>query len=308
MALPILPYVPQSASAVSIEVQRLAQDHVMRTMAPHGHMFFELIVVIAGNGRHIVDGLDHEALAGTVFVLPPGSIHDLRSFASADGWAILFQTDSVDPDSPHGLAPIDNLPVGLLFDLFRQPVLQMLRPIQLDALSLAQVTGLIGRMHDELNGRQEGYVHAARAALQLLLVTLARNAPWLGAGAPNTMQQADLVSTVFADIDRHFRGASLLSQASSRLGFSGGYLTTKLRRLTGRTYGEWVIERRMIEARRLLATTQMSVADIAQALGYAEVESFIRRFRLHHEFTPSAWRERSRTPTPRESEIRTVKT
>ncbi len=204
----------------------------MRSMAPHGHLFFELIVVTSGNGRHIVDGLDHEAVAGTVFVLPPGSIHDLRSFADADGWAILFQTDSVDPDSPHGLAPIDNLPVGLLFDLFRQPVLQMLRPIQLDAASLAQVTGLIGRMHDELNVRQEGYAHAARAALQLLLVTLARTAPWL----------------------------------------------------------------------------EMSVADIAQALGYAEVESFIRRFRLHHEFTPSAWRERSRTPVPRESEFRTVKT
>lgn len=294
----ILPYVPQSASSISVEVQRLSENPVMRRMAPHGHVFFELIVITSGRGRHTVDGVDHEAAQGTVFVLPPGSIHDLRGLADADGWAILFQADSIDQSRSHGLAPMEDLPLGMLFDLFRQPVLHTQQSLRLDSDSLAQATSLIDRMHDELNTRKEGYAPAVRAALQLLLVTLARCAPWLEASPANSAQKQNLVSVVFADIDQNFRDAPLLQQASSRLGLSSGYLTTKLRQLTGRTYGEWVIERRMIEARRLLTTTQMNLGEIAQDLGYAEIESFIRRFRAHHGLSPAAWKKRARNPQP----------
>ena len=50
----------------------------------------------------------------------------------------------------------------------------------------------------------------------------------------------------------------------------------------------------MIESRRLLSATDFSIAEVAQAVGYVEVESFIRRFRARHGLTPASWREATR--------------
>lgn len=299
--LQMLTYVPGSASAVSIEVQGLSQSRHMKRMEPHAHMFFELVLVKSGRGRHVVDGLDHEAEPGMVFVLPPGSVHDMRAMEDVDGWSILFEADGIDAGLSLGLTPIDALPGGFMFDLFRQPVLQMTRPIRLDSMELASFGARIEQLSRELVARHPGYEHAARATLQLLLIDLTRLAPWLQGRTGTSTAPTDLVSRAFTDIDQHFREPSALTQAGARLGYSVGHLTTRLRQLTGRTYGEWVIERRMIESRRLLSATDHAIGGIAEALGYVEVESFIRRFRARHGITPSAWRDGARAVHPPKS-------
>ncbi len=292
MSIPVYPYVPRSASAAPLEIHRLAGETEARALLPHAHLFFELILITAAGGRIAIDGLNYEAHRGSAFVLAPGSVHDLRRLGDADGWAILFQPDTLDASTARGLTPLAGLPQDTLFDLFRQPLLQMLRPISLGSAT-EHADALVARMHDELRTREPGYVHAVRAALQWLLVTVARCAPLLETARPGVSAAEDLASLVFADIDRHYLGAASLADAASRLGFNEGYLTTRLRKLTGRTYREWVIERRMIEARQMLATTDLAVAAIAQRLRYVEVESFIRRFRARHGITPSAWRRRA---------------
>ena len=46
----------------------------------------------------------------------------------------------------------------------------------------------------------------------------------------------------------------------------------------------------MQEARRLLADSDLTVAEIAGRVGYREVGYFIRRFRTAHGVPPAAWR------------------
>lgn len=297
LPLRMLTYMAETASAVAIDVQDLARNYHMKAMEPHAHMFFEVVIVKSGLGRHVVDGMGHEAEAGVVFVLPPGSVHDMRAMTDVEGWSILFEADGIDATVSLGLTPIDDLPRGFMFDLFRQPVLQMTRPIRLDPAKLQSFGARIEQLKEELATKAPGYEHAARATLQLLLIDLARRAPWLQTPVDRPRTPPDLISRAFADIDHHFREPSALAGAASRLGYSKGHLTTRLRELTGRTYGDWVIERRMIESRRLLSATDLSIGDVAQALGYVEVESFIRRFRVRHGLTPASWRETTRQTT-----------
>ena len=53
---------------------------------------------------------------------------------------------------------------------------------------------------------------------------------------------------------------------------------------------QWITERRMQEARRLLADTDLTVAEIAGRVGYREAGYFIRRFRTAHGVPPATWR------------------
>jgi AraC-like DNA-binding protein len=63
-----------------------------------------------------------------------------------------------------------------------------------------------------------------------------------------------------------------------------------VRRRTGRTVGDWIIERRMTEARRLLSDTRLTIAEIARRVGISDPGYFSRQFRRTHGVSPRKWR------------------
>src|ERR687889_750378 len=78
-----------------------------------------------------------------------------------------------------------------------------------------------------------------------------------------------------------------------------GHLTTVVRRKTGRTVQQWITERRMQQARVLLAETDLTVAALARRVGYPDVSYFIKRFRADHGMTPAQWRHAAPPNRPR---------
>ena len=72
-----------------------------------------------------------------------------------------------------------------------------------------------------------------------------------------------------------------------------GHLTTVVRRRTGRTVQEWIIERRMAEARSLLADTDLPVGEVARRVGMPDPGYFSRLFRRTHGASPREWRGRA---------------
>lgn len=61
----------------------------------------------------------------------------------------------------------------------------------------------------------------------------------------------------------------------------------------GRSAGSEIARRRLALAQKLLSTTDMSLADIADKCGYCHASFFIRTFRNATGLTPAAWRRKS---------------
>jgi AraC-like DNA-binding protein len=81
---------------------------------------------------------------------------------------------------------------------------------------------------------------------------------------------------------------------AATVNLSSGHLTTVIRERTGRTVVEWIAERRMAEARRLLVETDESVENVGTRVGYDDPTYFARRFRRAHGTTPAVWRSANR--------------
>ncbi len=307
MDFPIFPFAPRSPLAIPVEVQRLTADNPIRRIPPHGHLFFELIMITDGAGLIMVDGSVHTALPGCVFMIAPGMPHDARGLATAAGWTVMFTAAGATPSPLPGLALFEDAPAGLVFDPFRRTASRAGAPLILAAADMAALVALIERMETELTTRPAGYDIAVRAALNLAMVQLGRAATAPPDTPPTTPPDAapqgrDLLARVFEDIDLHFAADASLAAGARRLGIAPAHLTTRIRRLTGKTYGGWVIERRMIEARHLLATTPRSLAAIAATVGYRDTESFIRRFRARHGLPPAQWRSQARGAAPEQEQ------
>ncbi|BBD58984.1 two-component response regulator [Nostoc sp. HK-01] len=99
---------------------------------------------------------------------------------------------------------------------------------------------------------------------------------------------------VFDFIEAYFRQGITLCDVAEAVGYSPAYLTNRVAKQTGETVNNWIVKRRMVEARSLLQNTDETVEQIAKLLGYQHVCHFSRQFRQHHNLPPHAWRLCSR--------------
>ncbi|MEB3210249.1 MAG: DNA-binding response regulator [Leptolyngbyaceae bacterium] len=95
---------------------------------------------------------------------------------------------------------------------------------------------------------------------------------------------------VFRFIETHYQQSINLRDVAQVAGYSPAYLTNLVQAQTGRTVKQWIIERRMEQARMMLLNTAKPVKQVAEAVGYADVGYFVRQFRQVHGMPPQSWR------------------
>jgi len=91
-------------------------------------------------------------------------------------------------------------------------------------------------------------------------------------------------------VDRHHAAKIPLKDIFSRA----------FKKATGTTYQEYLTGRRVEEARKLLKESSRTVTEIANAVGYSDINNLIRNFKKHTGFTPSEFRncrDRSKFPS-----------
>jgi len=140
----------------------------------------------------------------------------------------------------------------------------------------------VAALERELASRDEGFREAVIAYASLLLIELRRKVAVEGTHPE--------LRRVFDEIEAGFRRSLSLRDVAARVGLSSGYLTTVVRRRTGRTVQQWITERRLVEARRLLAETSKPVGIVGREVGWPDPAYFSRVFRSAVGVTPRQWR------------------
>lgn len=102
------------------------------------------------------------------------------------------------------------------------------------------------------------------------------------------------LTEVFEFIELNYCQNIKLKEVAQAVGYSPAYLTDLVRRLTGKTVNNWIIERRIAQASTLLLNTNYSIEEIALKVGYQNINHFYCQFRDYYKITPRAWREQQR--------------
>ena len=252
----------------------------------HAHDFLVLLYVEAGDGLLDVDGRRWSLSCGDAVVIAPRAVVTPGPTGSADAmdaWVVFFPSDAVDPHDPGALASWRTHP--LLFPFARGRGTGA-RRLQVPPPDRATWSGYLTALQDELDAQQDGYAEAVRALLTLLLVRLAR----LGPDVASDLRDEPVLAAVFDVIESRYPESISLRDVAAAVGLTPGHLTTLVGRRTGRTVQQWIIERRMREARHLLAATDLSVEALAARVGYHDAGYFIKQFGRGHHVTPAEWR------------------
>lgn len=259
------------------------------TIGTHAHDFLVLLYVEHGEGPVRVDGRAWHLAVGDAFVIAPGAVvadPDPRIEPEVTAWAVFFPADAVDPA---GVAPLVSWRTHPLLSPFVGARGGGAQRLSVPPAQRAAWSAQLAALADELDGRRESYADAVRAHLTVLLVWLGR----LAVDAPGALADEPLLAAVFNVVERRYADTDApigLREVADAIGLTTGHLTTVIGRRTGRTVGQWITERRMREARRLLADTDLTVAAVARQVGYRDPGYFVRRFRREHGVPPLAWR------------------
>ncbi len=254
----------------------------------HAHDFPMLVYSEDARGTVPAGGRGWSLAAGDLFVVAPGEVigpFDHPHPVTGCGWSVSFTAEALGPDVPGSALSWRTHP--LLFPFVQGGASGVLR-LAVPPADRPAWTARVMALARELSERADGYREAVLAHLTLLLVEAARLAGDVVGDL--RVNREPLLADVFAVIERRYAEALSLRDVARAVNLSAGHLTTVVRRRTGRTVQEWIVDRRMVAARRLLVGSDLPVGEIGRRVGYPDPGYFARVFGQVHGVSPTRWR------------------
>lgn len=259
----------------------------------HAHDFLVLAFIERGGGSLRLGDRQWRVEAGDVYVIAPGEVvgmgDEARGLAAVAGWAVFFPPTVLGSQAPGAFLSWRAHP--LLFPFVRGAAGGAQR-LMVPSTERSAWSVRLSALDRELQGRRDGYREAVLAHLTLLLVDVSRLA--IDVAGDLRLRDEPLLAAVFGVIEEQYPTPLSLRDVARAVSLTPGHLTTVVRRKTGRTVQQWIAERRMAEARRLLVTTDLGVEEVGRRVGYGDPGYFVRTFRRTHGATPRSWRRAGR--------------
>lgn len=249
-------------------------------MQVHRHDYVELFL-LQGRGSVLIDFENHLLSGRSLVAIGPGRVHAWQG-DKVTGIYICFTQEFFDGASP---------PPSVLFDypfMFGSELPSM---IHLEPKQGAQVQNLFRDINREFKSRQKLAVEMIRHQLRSLMVHLSR---LHAATSPAAFTAVGLVRRFRLEIERSFRTSTSVRGYARALGVTTSHLNESLRLETGLTAGNLIRSRLVLEAKRLLLHSELTVAEIGYELGFKDPSYFSRFIRRELKTSPQAFRNLSR--------------
>lgn len=246
----------------------------------HQHKYFELVYVLRGSATRKLADASLPVSAGDYYVANPRSAHGYEDLQDLEVIHCLFLPEHIDralTDCPSISSLLSNriLRFGVPVDI----------PIADRVLhdTDGSVRRIIKNMEREYADSRTGYTEMLRCYLTQVLVHAVR--------ASETRYPHEAVTKVMEYLKRHYAEALSLETLSQLVGYTPQYLSSMFSEEVGMNIQAFLQCMRIEEACKLLTTTNLSVAEVAAAVGYQDTRHFSKVFRRYHVISPREYRK-----------------
>lgn len=239
-------------SLSSIRVERLEERINPKVAFPHKHDFYQLILITHGSSQHDIDFKQHKLARYQLYVMKPGQIHTWMLAPGTQGLVVEFNRNSLE---------------NLIEDVdYSDDLLQLKKGPDFEALEKTA-----GLMLEEFNSGKELMDISLKGLLSSFLVQVLRLS---GVKARPIHQKENLVDNFKILVERKFKEEHRVEYYAKELKVTPKALTMQLSRTLGKAPRLIIQDRFLLEAKRYLAYSDMSISEIGFEIGFEDANYF----------------------------------
>ena len=253
----------------------------------HAHTFFELVYVYDGKCSQKISGQDIHMRTGDFCVVPPGVEHSISVFDDSIIINLMLRRNTLHGMFYNFLNTPNKLSSFFLNNIYARRANDYI--LFHSGMDL-QIRNSFLWMLWESQNRQEYYYQCITNTLLLDFYLFVRNYSE-SIQMPLFNSRMDVQRyAILQYIQDNYRDITLAAVAK-KFHYSTEYTSRLIKDLTDMTYTQIVRTVRIERSQDFLTNTTMTVANIAEAIGYDTTEHYIRQFKKHTGMTPSAFRK-----------------
>jgi len=239
-----------------------------------------VLLFTQGSGTQTIDFEQFAIRPGQIYFMIPGQLHFWTFSGDLDGYVVNFNENLFS-------AFISNPGYLEQFPFFRGIPADSV--IEMEGDVLKEAIFFFEKIIEEVNKKDTFSLDMVCFGLISLFISIARNCP-----VPTIKQVADQKQTILFNfrklVNQHFAGKKLPKDYAAMLFVTPSRLNSISKELLGKPAGEVIRERILLEAKRLLVNANLSIAEIASSLSFADSSYFSKFFKKYTGRTPEAFR------------------
>lgn len=249
--------------------------------APHRLEFHQLVLVTQGAGVYSADSTSHECRPGTLVWIRPNQVIQFFPEPGMDGDIVMFTESFPLQLGAH---------MGMLDDVLRPS------QWQLPDVELRAFERVLHVLKEEFERPDQGLgEELLKHLLAVVLLHIDQMCRQHRCGtAAVSGDNGDLFLRFRRELDHSFRSSRLVEDYAAALNCSTRALARACRAVAGSSTKDLIDARVALEARRLLAHSDLPISAIARQLGFSEVTNFGKFFARRVNMTPGSFRREAK--------------
>lgn len=276
--IPIHDFTEEDTRNVPVRYVQLNTRNDYDYSTPHRHNYFEIFFFTKGGGYHLIDFVKHPVADNSVHIVFPGQVHLLNREPASYGAVVHFAR---------------NIYAAQPFITGSQTVIQLLNsftifPLENSPREQTELNHVLEQLKDEYLADTVD-AEILKAYLHILLIKCIH---LLNVKQPNWQDQATGVFNSFQTlVEEGFCNYKLPSYYAGKLAVTERKLNDECKKATGLTVGDYINNRVVLEAKRLLCNSTLTGKEIAFYLGYTDPSYFNRFFKKNAGVTALEFRK-----------------
>jgi AraC family transcriptional regulator, transcriptional activator of pobA len=241
------------------------------TSVPHRHRYYEIFFFPKGGGVHEIDFFHHEICECSIHFVSPGQVHKVSRGLGTYGYVLLFNDEfwtgkSVQYDFLLELPFLNNnegLPVMELKPAYFDIVFKLVKSIELEYKNATSLSMEIIK----------SYLH----------VVLLHCSQYYNEQQPAQYKESS--STLYRDfkrlLEKNFLDVHKVKDYAALLKITEKHLNEVCKKFSAKTASEMIFDRLILEAKRLLHHSDLTIKEIAFQLNFTDPSHFSKFFKTH---------------------------